>query len=109
MVGPDRRLRGVAPRITRADVEHVARLARLALSDDEIERLTSELAVTLDHVNDIAALDLDGVEPTAHPLPLSNVVRPDVVTPTLDRAEVLAQAPAAQDGRFRVPRILDAP
>lgn len=109
MVGPDRRLRGVAPRITRADVEHVARLARLALSDDEIERLTTELAVTLEHVNDIAALDLDGVEPTAHPLPLSNVVRPDDVTPTLDRAEVLAQAPATQDGRFRVPRILDAP
>jgi len=105
----DRRLRGVTPRITRADVEHVARLARLALSDDEIERLTTELAVTLEHVNDIAALDLDGVEPTAHPLPLSNVVRPDDVTPTLDRAEVLAQAPATQDGRFRVPRILDAP
>ena len=109
MVEPDRRLRGVTPRITRADVEHVARLARLALSDDEIERLTTELAVTLEHVNDIAALDLDGVEPTAHPLPLSNVVRPDDVTPTLDRAEVLAQAPATQDGRFRVPRILDAP
>jgi aspartyl-tRNA(Asn)/glutamyl-tRNA(Gln) amidotransferase subunit C len=109
VVEPDRRLRGVAPRITRADVEHVARLARLALSDDEIERLTTELAVTLEHVNDIAALDLDGVEPTAHPLPLSNVVRPDDVTPTLDRAEVLAQAPATQDGRFRVPRILDAP
>ena len=109
MVEPDRRLRGVTPRITRADVEHVALLARLALSDEEIERLTTELAVTLEHVNEIAALDLDGVEPTAHPLPLSNVVRPDVVTSTLDRAEVLAQAPAAQDGRFRVPRILDAP
>ena len=109
VVEPDRRLRGVTSRITRADVEHVARLARLALSDVEIERLTTELGVTLEHVNDIDALDLDGVEPTAHPLPLSNVVRPDEVTPTLDRAEVLAQAPAAQDGRFRVPRILDAP
>jgi aspartyl-tRNA(Asn)/glutamyl-tRNA(Gln) amidotransferase subunit C len=95
--------------LTRADVEHVARLARLALTDDEIDRLTGDLAAVLEHAADVAALDLDGVPPTAHPLPLRNVLRDDVVRPTLDRAEVLAAAPAAEDGRFRVPRILDAP
>jgi len=95
--------------LTRADVEHVARLARLALTDDEIDRLTGELAAVLEHAADVAALDLDGVPPTAHPLPMRNVLRDDVVRPSLDRDEVLAAAPAAQDGRFRVPRILDAP
>jgi aspartyl-tRNA(Asn)/glutamyl-tRNA(Gln) amidotransferase subunit C len=95
--------------LTRTDVEHVARLARLALTDDEIERLTGDLAAVLEHAADVAALDLDGVPPTAHPLPLRNVLRADVVRPTLDRDEVLAAAPAAEDGRFRVPRIMDAP
>jgi aspartyl-tRNA(Asn)/glutamyl-tRNA(Gln) amidotransferase subunit C len=95
--------------LTRADVEHVARLARLALTDDEVERLTVDLAAVLDHAADVAALDLDGVPPTAHPLPLRNVLRADEVRPSLDRDEVLASAPAAEDGRFRVPRILDAP
>jgi aspartyl-tRNA(Asn)/glutamyl-tRNA(Gln) amidotransferase subunit C len=93
-------------RISRADVEHVATLARLALAPEEIEQLTEQLGVILDHAEDVAALDLEGVEPTAHPLPLSNVLRPDEVRPSLDRDEVLAQAPAAEDGRFRVPRIL---
>jgi aspartyl-tRNA(Asn)/glutamyl-tRNA(Gln) amidotransferase subunit C len=90
-------------------VEHVARLARLALADDEIERLTVDLGAILEYAEDLAALDLDGVAPTAHPLPLVNVFRADAVGPTLDRDEVLAEAPAAEDGRFRVPRILDAP
>ena len=62
----------------------------------------------LEHAADVAALDLADVEPTAHPLPLVNVLRPDEVRPGVDRAEVLAQAPAAEDGRFRVPRIMDA-
>jgi aspartyl-tRNA(Asn)/glutamyl-tRNA(Gln) amidotransferase subunit C len=96
-------------RITQADVEHVAALARLPLSDDELVRFTDELGGILEHAEDLAALDLDGVEPTAHPLPLTNVVRPDQVRPSLPRDEVLAQAPAVEDGRFRVPRILDAP
>ena len=99
----------MAPRITRADVEHVARLARLALEDDEVEKLAVDLGGILEHAEDLAALDLDGVPPTAHPLPLENVFRADAVGPTLDRDEVLAEAPAAEDGRFRVPRILDAP
>ena len=95
--------------ITRADVEHVAQLARLALDDDEVERFTHELGVILEHAEDLAALDLNDVEPTAHPLPLENVLRPDEVHAPLPRDEVLAQAPAVEGGRFRVPRILDAP
>lgn len=95
--------------LTRADVEHVARLARLALTDDEVERLTDELAAVLEHAADVAALDLDGVPPTAHPLPLRNVLRADEVRRGVDRDEVLAAAPATEDGRFRVPRIMDAP
>lgn len=104
-----RRLSGVSDRISRADVEHVAALARLTLEDEEIERLAGELGVILDHAEDVAALDLTDVIPTAHPLPLVNVLRADEVRPTLDRDEVLAAAPATEDGRFRVPRILDAP
>ena len=99
----------MADPITRADVEHVAALARLALSDDELEQFVRELGVILEHVEDIAALELDGVEPTAHPIPLMNVLRADEVRATLPRDEVLSQAPAVEDGRFRVPRILDAP
>jgi aspartyl-tRNA(Asn)/glutamyl-tRNA(Gln) amidotransferase subunit C len=96
----------VAPRITRADVEHVAHLARLALTEDEIEALTTELGVILEHAAEVSALDIDDVAPTAHPLPLVNVLRGDDVRAVLDREEVLAQAPAAEDDRFRVPRIM---
>ena len=84
----------------------MAGLARLRLDDEELERFTEQLGAVLDHAADVAALDTSGVPPTAHPLPLANVVRPDTVVPGLDRDEVLAQAPAADDGRFRVPRIL---
>ena len=93
-------------RITRADVEHVAQLARLALTDEELTSLTSELGAILEYAAEVSALDTDGVEPTAHPLPLVNVFRADVVEPGLPRDEVLAAAPAAEDGRFKVPRIL---
>ena len=96
----------MADPITPADVQHVARLSRLALTDDEVGHLARELRGILGHVADIEALDLGDVEPTAHPLPLENVFRVDDVRPSLDRAEVLAQAPAAEDHRFRVPRIL---
>jgi aspartyl-tRNA(Asn)/glutamyl-tRNA(Gln) amidotransferase subunit C len=99
----------MSERISRSDVEHVARLARLALTDDEITRFTDELGHILEHAADLATLDLDGVEPTAHPLPLTNVMRPDEIRPPLPRDDVLAEAPAVEDGRFRVPRILDAP
>ncbi len=97
---------GMAQRITTAEVAHVARLARLELAAGELERFTGQLAAVLDHASDIEALDLEGVEPTAHPLALRNVLRPDVPAPGLDRDEVLAGAPSVEAGRFRVPRIL---
>ena len=92
--------------LTRDDVAKVAHLARLELSDAELDTYTEQLGAVLDHADDVAALDLADVPPTAHPLPLVNVLRDDVVGPTLDRDEVLAQAPAVEDGRFRVPAIL---
>jgi aspartyl-tRNA(Asn)/glutamyl-tRNA(Gln) amidotransferase subunit C len=96
----------MADRITTEDVVHVARLARLALSDDELQTFTGQLAAVLAHAADIDALDTTGVEPTAHPLPLRNVMREDVEVPGVDRSEVLAMAPSVEDDRFRVPRIL---
>jgi aspartyl-tRNA(Asn)/glutamyl-tRNA(Gln) amidotransferase subunit C len=96
----------VAERITRADVAHVADLARLTLTDDELERFTVQLAAVLDHARDVEALDTSSVPPTAHPLPLANVLRDDVVRPGLSRDEALAAAPAVEDGRFVVPPVL---
>jgi aspartyl-tRNA(Asn)/glutamyl-tRNA(Gln) amidotransferase subunit C len=92
--------------ISRADVAHVARLARLDLTDDELEQFTEQLGAVLEHARDVEALDTAGVAPTAHPLPLHNVLREDVVVAGLDRDEVLAQAPEAEADRFKVPRIL---
>ena len=93
-------------RISRTDVVHVAHLARLALTDDEITELTGQLEAILEHAAQVSALDTEGVAPTAHPLPLVNVLRPDEPRPCLERDEVLAEAPATENGRFRVPRIL---
>jgi aspartyl-tRNA(Asn)/glutamyl-tRNA(Gln) amidotransferase subunit C len=96
----------VAARLTRQDAAYVARLARIDLSDEELDRYAEQLAAVLEHAAAVSALDTEGVEPTAHPLPLRNVMRTDEVAPSLDRDEVLSQAPAAEDGRFRVPPIL---
>ncbi|QYG94554.1 Asp-tRNA(Asn)/Glu-tRNA(Gln) amidotransferase subunit GatC [Iamia sp. SCSIO 61187] len=96
----------MAERITRDDVAHVARLARLELSEDELETFTGQLAAVLEHAEDVEALDLADVPPTAHPLPLGNVFRKDEVGPTLRPEDVLAAAPSVEDGRFRVPPIL---
>lgn len=92
--------------ISTSDVAHVARLARLGLSAEELELYTSQLAAVLEHAADIESLDIDNVPPTAHPLPLANVLREDVPRPCLDREEVLAQAPDVESDRFRIPRIL---
>ena len=97
---------GVSDRISTADVAKVARLARLDVTPDELERMTAQLDGMLEHFADIDALDLADVQPMTQPYPLVNVLRPDVVQPCLDRAEVLAAAPAAEDGRFRVPPII---
>ncbi|NIR40242.1 MAG: Asp-tRNA(Asn)/Glu-tRNA(Gln) amidotransferase subunit GatC [Actinobacteria bacterium] len=96
----------MSDRITRDEVIHVARLARLALSDDEIDEFTRQLGDILEHAADVEALDVGDIPPTAHPLPLRNVTRPDVLVDTIDRDELLAQAPAAEDGRFKVPPVL---
>jgi aspartyl-tRNA(Asn)/glutamyl-tRNA(Gln) amidotransferase subunit C len=93
--------------IDRATVDHVARLARLDLSDEERERMTTELGHILEHAAKIQALDLDGVEPTSHAIPIRNVMRPDEVMPSLTQEEALSGAPEAEDGRFKVPRILE--
>ncbi len=84
----------------------MARLARLHVSDEELVTFTGQLAAVLDHAADVEALDLDDVPPTSHPYPLTNVLRDDVVTPSLDRAEVLAQAPDVEDHQFKVPPAL---
>ncbi|HEY3143123.1 MAG TPA: Asp-tRNA(Asn)/Glu-tRNA(Gln) amidotransferase subunit GatC [Acidimicrobiales bacterium] len=92
--------------ISRDEVAHVARLARIVLSDDELDTFTGQLAKVLDHARDVEALDVSGVPPTAHPYPLVNVLRSDEVQPCLDRHEVLDAAPMAEDAQFRVPPVL---
>ncbi len=92
--------------ISREDVAHVAKLARLQLSDAELDTFTGQLAKVLQHAQDVEALDVGDVPPTAHPFPLVNVLRADEPCPTLDRDEVLASAPAPEQGMFRVPPVL---
>jgi aspartyl-tRNA(Asn)/glutamyl-tRNA(Gln) amidotransferase subunit C len=89
--------------IDRDQVLHVARLARLALTDDEVEKMSRELTTILDHVERISELDLDGVEPTSHVVALENVLRPDEPRPSWPRERVLAEAPDPAEGAFRVP------
>jgi aspartyl-tRNA(Asn)/glutamyl-tRNA(Gln) amidotransferase subunit C len=89
--------------IEREQVLHVARLARLRLSDEEIERMVGELSGILDHVDRIGNIDLEGVEPTAHVVALENVLRADEPRPSLPREAALAPAPEPQDGAFRAP------
>ena len=87
----------------------MARLARLSLTDEEVQLFTGQLAAVLEHAEDVEALDTAGVPPTAHPLQLSNVLRDDEPAPSLDRDEVLRAAPKSEDGRFRVPPIVGEP
>ncbi len=92
--------------LRREDVAKIAKLARLSLSEQELDMFTEQLGQILEHANDIAALPLDDVVPTAHPFGLINVVREDVIVPSLAREDLLAMAPDAEDGRFAVPRIM---
>jgi aspartyl-tRNA(Asn)/glutamyl-tRNA(Gln) amidotransferase subunit C len=96
----------VSDRISVAEVAKVARLARLALTEEELARATVQLGDIVDHFADIDELDLDDVEPMTQPFPLTNVLRDDDVTDSLDRDEVLAAAPEVEDGRFKVPPII---
>jgi len=92
--------------LTAADVARLGELARIRLTDDELAHLAPQLDVILESVASVAAVAAADVPPTSHALPLTNVFRADVVTPSLRAEDVLAAAPAVEDGRFRVPRIL---
>ncbi len=91
------------------DIAHVARLARLRLTEDEMAEYSRQCVDILGHAGKVQALDTEGIEPTAHPLPMTNAFREDEITPerVLDRDEVLSQAPEIEDGLFRVPRALE--
>jgi aspartyl-tRNA(Asn)/glutamyl-tRNA(Gln) amidotransferase subunit C len=93
--------------ITRAEVEHLARLARLKLTDDELNHYAGQLDVILQSVARVSEVAGADVPLTSHPIPMANVFRDDVARPGLDRDAVAASAPAWEDDRFRVPRILD--
>jgi len=95
------------PSISRVEVEHLARLARLELDAPHLDRLAAQLDVILESVAKVSEVAAADVPPTSHPLPLTNVFRDDVVRPSLLPEQALSAAPAVEDGRFRVPRILD--
>jgi aspartyl-tRNA(Asn)/glutamyl-tRNA(Gln) amidotransferase subunit C len=92
--------------ISRDEVAHLAKLARLALTDDELDSYAGQLDAILTHVGQIQAVDVTGVEATDNPLKAVNVTRPDQIAPSLTQQEALASAPEALDGRFAVPQIL---
>ena len=96
-------------KISRDEVAHLARLARLALTDAELDSFAGQLDAILAYVGQIQSVDVSGVEATDNPLKSVNVMRPDVVEPSLPRERVLLEAPEAVDGRFAVPRILGEP
>jgi aspartyl-tRNA(Asn)/glutamyl-tRNA(Gln) amidotransferase subunit C len=94
------------PDITRDEVRHLADLARIDLSDAELDHLAPQLAVILDSVRSIDEVAADDIPPTSHPLPITNVFRDDVVRPGLTAEEALSGAPRVEEQRFAVPRIL---
>jgi aspartyl-tRNA(Asn)/glutamyl-tRNA(Gln) amidotransferase subunit C len=91
--------------LSEQEVRHVAMLARLALTDDEVASLQGDLNSILGHIDTIQQLDLESVPPTAHAIPVTNVTREDVVVPGLPRDTALMNAPAKQDGAFLIPQI----
>jgi len=94
-------------RLSRQDVAHLARLSRLAVTDDELDTFARQLQAVLDAVASVREVAAADVPPMTHAVAVTDVLRRDVVRPSLPRDEVLAGAPATEDGRFRVPRILD--
>jgi aspartyl-tRNA(Asn)/glutamyl-tRNA(Gln) amidotransferase subunit C len=93
--------------ISRQDVEHVARLSRLALGEAEIEKMREQLAAILAHIDTLRALDTEQVEPTSHAVPMENVMREDEPRPSLPQEAMLANAPDRSTDFFRVPRIIE--
>lgn len=94
-------------KITKEEVEHVARLARLELTEEEKERMRAQLDSILQYMEKLNELDTAGVEPTSHAIPMVNVMREDELRPCLPQEEALANAPDRQDLFFRVPRIIE--
>ncbi len=92
--------------ISRDEVAHLARLARLAVTEDELDTFAVQLDVILAAVARVGEVAADDIPPTSHAVPLTNLMRPDVVRPGLTKAQALAGAPATEDGRIKVPRIL---
>jgi aspartyl-tRNA(Asn)/glutamyl-tRNA(Gln) amidotransferase subunit C len=92
--------------ISEEQVRHVALLARLELSDDEIEQIGGDLNSILEHIDEIQQLDLEGVEPTAHPLDVVNMTRKDVIKPGLSQDDALKNAPEVESGSFVIPQIV---
>ena len=95
------------PSISRADVAYLARLSRLALSDEELDQMAGQLEVIINAVARVSEVADADVPPTSHSVPLTNVFRADELQPCLTPAEALSGAPATEEQRFRVPRILD--
>jgi aspartyl-tRNA(Asn)/glutamyl-tRNA(Gln) amidotransferase subunit C len=93
--------------LTQEEVLHIAHLARVALSAEEVAKFQEQLSEILAHFETLKALDTEHVEPTSHPLPLESVMRADEVRPSLPREDVLANAPLAEDGAFRVRAVLE--
>jgi aspartyl-tRNA(Asn)/glutamyl-tRNA(Gln) amidotransferase subunit C len=93
--------------LSREEVLHVARLARLALSDDEVSRFGAQLSAILGHAARVSEVAADDVPPTSHALPLANVFREDEVRDCLPQEKALSTAPEVEDGRFKVPRIIE--
>ncbi len=93
--------------LTREEVLHIARLARVGLSEEDVAKFQEQLSDILDHFQTLQALDTEGVEPTSHPLPLESVMRADEARPSLAREDVLANAPLADEGAFRVRAVLE--
>ncbi len=94
-------------KITIQEVEHVANLARLTFDEEQKEKLAEQLAEILDYIEQLNELDTEKVEPTSHAIPLKNVVRPDIVGPSLTQDEALANAPSNVGGLFEVPKIIE--
>ncbi|WHH59287.1 Asp-tRNA(Asn)/Glu-tRNA(Gln) amidotransferase subunit GatC [Petroclostridium sp. X23] len=94
-------------KITKEQVEHVANLARLTLTEEEKERLTVEMENIIAFADKLNELDTTGVEPTAHAIPIQNVFREDVVETSFDREKILQNAPSQEDGCFKVPKIVE--
>jgi aspartyl-tRNA(Asn)/glutamyl-tRNA(Gln) amidotransferase subunit C len=93
--------------LTREEVLHIAWLARVGVSEEDVAKFQEQLSDILDHFQTLQALDTEGVEPTSHPLPLESVMRSDEARPSLPREDVLANAPQSDEGAFRVRAVLE--